>query len=86
MFTITNFTRTKYSSLDGKTTVAWQENSGLDKPFEILSKPSGVTIRGELQGEISSMDDLQTFARLVSMAWTEHEKLAPKISRTLSGQ
>lgn len=88
MFTAKNFLRTKYDSLDGKTTVAFQEQiEGVqaNDAFTVKVSSSGMRMEGKLLGEITTEADLQNFAEFISNAWTEHRKLAPKLVTTLSG-
>jgi hypothetical protein len=90
----TKFLRSKFSALDGRTTVTYEEQaSDSDKasgispgdPFTIKCTPAGMTFHGRLHKEISNMSELQDWARLVSKCWAEHERLAPKLHKTLSG-
>lgn len=79
------FLRTKFSGIDGRTIVTFQEQTGKDNPFEIRLTPSGMSFSGKLEKEISSMDELQDWARLISACWGEHERLRPKITKSFAG-
>lgn len=85
MFSRDNFFKRKFSDLMGQTVVSWQEKTVQGPPFEIRATQAGVYFTGRLDGEISTEQDLSNFAELVSDSWMEHQKLAPKLSRTLSG-
>ena len=85
MFTRDNFVKRKFSDLDGRTVISWQEKTIQGPPFEIRSTQAGVYFTGRLDGEITTEKDLEAFAELVSDAWTEHKNLAPKLTKTLSG-
>ena len=80
-----SFLVSKYSALDGHTTVCFEEQSGEDKAFKVMVNQSGLWFTGTLHKKISNQAELQDFAKLISVAWTEHEKLAPKLTKTLSG-
>ncbi len=73
------FTRTKFSGIDGKTAVAWAEPHG----FKLEARPHGMVITGSF--EISDLVELEAFARLVTAAWTDRESLKPKLVSALSG-
>jgi hypothetical protein len=73
------FDKFKFSGLDGATVVTFTEQSGPEPQFQIRATPMGVTMRGVLAKVISSRAELNEFARLVGAAWTEHERLKPKI-------
>lgn len=79
------FLRTKYSALDGKTTISWQEQSQEETPFTVKVTSEGMTFEGKLSGPIITERDLQDFAKMVSDCWQDHRKLAPKITTSLSG-
>ncbi len=79
------FLYAKFSALDGHTTVTFEEQSGKDKPFTIKVNQTGLWFENKLEKKITNMDELQDWARLVSKAWAEHVKLAPKITSTFSG-
>ncbi len=81
----TKFLKTKYISFDDKATICFEEQSGEDKPFRIMVSQAGVWFTGQMMKKISNMKELQDWARLMSKAWGEHERLAPKLSKTLSG-
>lgn len=74
------FVKTKYDALDGKVIVAYTTE---DSAFTIKASRAGVSFQGELM--IEDMGGLQQFAKLMSDAWTDHRKLVPKLSTTLSG-
>jgi hypothetical protein len=66
----TAFTKTKYSALDGQTTVGYVTP---DSSFQILSTKASVKLQGEFS--IMSERELEDFARLVSDAVTEHRRM-----------
>lgn len=72
------FTKTKYDSLDGKTIVGFSTEN-----FTLKASRAGVELDGSFF--IEDQSQLQAFAKTMSDAWTEHKKLMPKITRTLSG-
>lgn len=74
------FVKTKYDSLDGKVIVAYTTE---DSAFSMKASRAGVTFQGELT--LESQAELQEFAKLLSDVWTDHRKLVPKLSSTLSG-
>ena len=77
----TAFLRTKYSAIEsGKTTVSYEEQSGFEKPFRIMITQEGMWFMGTLEKKITSNQELQDFAKLISVCWGEHTKLAPKLS------
>ena len=59
------------------------ENSITELGFFIEAGRAGVEMSGKFT--ISDFKDLQPFAKAVSDAWREHQRLLPKITRTLSG-
>lgn len=73
------FKKSKYDALDGKVTVSFAS----DGNFMLKASKMGLEFVGEflLQDE----KELQQFAQLVSLAWTERLKLKPKFYKTLSG-
>ena len=75
-----NFNRTKFSALTGLTTVTYIEDSSHPGPFTMEATQRGVRFYGYMSKEISSMDDLQAFAKTVNEIWREHERLAPNLS------
>lgn len=79
------FLLTKYSALDGFTTVCFEEQSGEAEPFRILVNQREMRFEGRLKKTITNMDELQDWAKLVSVAWSEHQCLAPKLTQTFSG-
>lgn len=79
-----HFFESKFDSLDGKTKVAFVEQSGAEKPFTVEVDSSGLRFKGD-SPNICTERDLQEYARLVSDAWAQHRKLAPKIHTSLSG-
>lgn len=74
------FVKTKFDSLDGKTVVA---ETTEDNGFSIKADRSGVTLDGRFT--LTSMAELQEFAKLVSAQWAEHTRLKPKLHKNLSG-
>lgn len=75
---MTEFTKTKFDSLDGRVIVSWSNGT-----FSVSGSRSGVEFKGEFL--IEDAVGLNAFAKLVSDAWTEHRRLVPKIVSTLSG-
>lgn len=65
----------KFSGLDGKTHVEYVQDA--PNPFKVRASPMGIMLDGKI--EITSNEHLSDFAQLISDAWTQHEKLAPKI-------
>lgn len=74
------FVRNKYDGLDGKTKVSYSEQNST---FQVVCDQTGIIFKGEMP--IFSQADLQDFAEFVSVCWTEHKKLAPKLMTSLSG-
>jgi hypothetical protein len=72
----TKFLPTKFTDLTNKTIVTLTEQ---DSDFVIKLSPQGMLFEGKLKKIIQTEKDLQDFAKLVSDAWSEHRKLAPKI-------
>ena len=70
---------------DGVPTFCFEEQSGEDDGLRIMVNSQGMWTTGTLHRKITNQAELQDFAKLISVAWTEHEKLAPKLTRTLSG-
>ena len=79
------FIQSKFDALDGKTKVAFTEVSDSITPFSVEVDSSGLICRGVMEKKIVMELDLQGFAQLISDAWVEHRKMAPKIHKTLSG-
>ncbi len=79
------FTKTKFDGLDGKTVVGFTEMSDEATPFSVRMTKSGMTMQGKMSKEICTQDDLEAFARFVTNAWMEREKLRQKLSTTLAG-
>lgn len=73
------FSRRKFSGLDGVTYEEFElQEAPTDKPLRLLASKAGVTIKGE--ANISSFEDLQEFAQVMSTAWTSAQKLTPKLT------
>lgn len=53
-------------------------NAEKETGFTITGCPTGVYLSGT-SSTFSSLEDLDKFAKAVSDAWREHEKLKPKI-------
>lgn len=79
------FFKSKFDSLEGKTVVAWQEQSNTADPFTVKVDSEGMWFEGKLSTKIITQSDLQSFAKMISDCWVEHSKLAPKIVKSLSG-
>lgn len=84
-----SFTREKFTSiLTAETTIRYvSEDDGSlsdDPAFTLEVDKKGLRIFGKCP-EITTQNDLQDFARLISDMWREHLTLAPKITQNLSG-
>jgi hypothetical protein len=86
IFMGTNWLHTKHTDLSGMTRVCFEEQSGVSRPFRILMTMEGMWMEGEMVKKIGNMEDLQGWAKLVSICWKEHLMLVPKISTHFSGQ
>lgn len=73
------FTRTKYSALDGQTVIRYQEPD----EFHLEARPYGLTITGNFVLETETQ--LQEFAKLLSEAWQDRRNLKPKLYNSVSG-
>jgi hypothetical protein len=75
---VVKFTKRKISALSGETEVRFEmegEKTNQDsEPWCIVGSIQGVTFRGYAP-YIADNEDLQDFAKVMSMAWTEHRKL-----------
>lgn len=71
-----SYVKTKFTGVDGKTKVGWAED-GSD--FELRADQTGIYFKGTMKAPISGMVMLQDFAQLVTEAWKEHGRLAPKL-------
>lgn len=80
-----DFSFSKFSGLDGYTTVSYIEQSGAPHPFTVEVKQTGLTVKGQMAMPISTLDELNDFARLIGEAWGEHRKLCPKIVTNAAG-
>lgn len=69
----------KFDGVDGKTHVGFDDATGTEL---IRASPDGITIKNYL---VKTRPELEFLAELVGKAWAEHIKLAPKITKTLSG-
>jgi hypothetical protein len=80
------FEKRKISALNGETEVRFVELSQPEQstPFTLIASRSGLTLQGT-SPTIEDQAQLEEFARTVSLAWTEHRKLVPNLSSTLSG-
>ena len=75
---ISAFKKRKYTDMTGLVNVTWD-----DGPLVIArASQRGVTFATPV---LSSMNDLSEFARLVDVAWREHLRLVPKITKRMSG-
>lgn len=72
------YLKTKFTGLDGKTTVGWAEE---DSDFELRVTAQGLWFQGTMKTKLSSMNALQDWAQLIGEAWEEHMRLAPKITK-----
>ena len=71
------FVRTKFTALDGKTMVVFQENNS---DFQIRASSQGIQFKGTMAGFISSNLEVQDFARMFSDVVEQHHKLKPKLA------
>lgn len=78
-----DFIRTKFTSLDNKTKVSFQANTGESDAFQLIASGEGVEFQGKFL--IPGEQELQDFAKLLSQVWQEHRKLKPKLATSLSG-
>lgn len=82
-----SLTKKKYSGLDGRTYVRFQEdNSSEARPFTIEASASGIRIKGTMQAELEDMKELQEFAKTMSDAWIQHILLRKDAIANISGQ
>lgn len=81
----TDFIISKFDALDGEVTIAYIEVSTSDTPFAVKVTKGGLTITGAMDQKIVTEKDLQELARLISDAWQDHRRIAPKIHTSLSG-
>lgn len=78
------FTRTKFKGMDGATKVRYTLEGGTPgQEFYLEASRQGVVQRNELN--LTEHSHLQAYAKALAEAWTDHKKLIPKISKTLSG-
>jgi predicted Zn-dependent protease with MMP-like domain len=80
------YNREKKDSLLGETVVEFREvnDAAEETGFKIIGSPRGVELSGS-SSVFTSNSDLQLFAKAVSDAWREHEKLRPKIIASIAG-
>lgn len=74
------FHRAQFDGLDGKTVVAYTEDSGIANPFQVRVTKEGLRFKGEMQGAISSESDVQDLARFMSDWVQDVRRLRPKIT------
>jgi hypothetical protein len=76
------FLREKVSALSGETEVRFTEIvEGEDKPFppfRLIATKLGVRFEGRSM-PVTSIEELQDLAKVVSDAWTAHRSLQPKL-------
>lgn len=79
------FSKEKVSALSGETEVRYtqivESNDKPFPPFQLVASKSGIRASGKLD-TISSMEELEAFAKVVSDTWTSHILLKPKIEVT----
>lgn len=78
------FITTSHTGLDGRVVVAFTEEQGGVDAFTLKATPAGIQI-GSMKKVITTMDELQDFARMVSDLWTEHKRITPKLTTTFAG-
>lgn len=75
----TEFTKTKFEGLDGKVVVSYVSG---DSSQEIRATRQGLEVRGV---RVTTEQELDQLAKMVSEAWGEHRRLKPKLVTSLSG-
>ncbi len=82
------FIKKKVDHLMGGTVVKFIEESSFTEPptdtFELIASREGVCIQGT-SPMFYNNKDLEIFAQALGSAWSEHLKMKPKFSTTLSG-
>jgi hypothetical protein len=79
----TTFYIEKYTALDdGRARVKYVEDGVTVLPFKCEASAEGVNFAGSLKKPLTSRAELQDFARLIADVWTEHIKLAPRITKS----
>lgn len=73
------FTKFEHKALDGSSSVSFVQSSENINAFTIRASRLGLQFKGDMHGALVSMKDLEGFAKLVSLAWTEKSKLDPVI-------
>lgn len=79
---MTAFSRTrssKFSAMSGQTVVEFKEDDG-ERVFTITASRAGVVMVGT-SPLITTEEELQNFAKVLSGAWAEKKKLTPKIEK-----
>lgn len=76
------FNKDKYTRLDGTTVFTFTADEIEAQPFRITCDRGGINFSGTLKRPLGRRHDLNEFAKLITDAWAEHLKLAPKISST----
>lgn len=81
-----NFNKEKVSALSGHTEVRYTHTPKPDEekmfpPFRVIANKFGVRMEGASPA-ITDMEELEEFAKLISLAWVEHTKLKPQIEVT----
>jgi hypothetical protein len=75
---VVKFIKKKISALSGETEVLFELSEQKDNqdgdPWRVVGSLQGVTFRGNAPF-IADNEDLQDFAKVMSLAWTEHRKL-----------
>lgn len=75
------FAQRKFSGLDGVTYMEFVMEGQMDKPLTLIASRAGVSIRGQIH--LTSQEELQDFAEVVSDAWQAALTLTPKIMKDL---
>lgn len=64
--------------------VRFTEESQELEPFMIVATDAGIFFRGR-STPIFDSEDMDTFARVVAIAWKTHQKLKPKLTARITG-
>jgi hypothetical protein len=72
--------KTKYDGLDGKTKVSFVTD---DNESKFVADKSSLAI--DLHVVIEDRTQLDELAQVIGAAWTEKEKMQPKLHKSLSG-
>lgn len=82
------FKKTKITGISGEPEMHYVEKSSHEasplQAFRIIALPSGIQFEGN-SPVIQTRTQLDKYAKIIGDAWTEHEKMKPKIVTTLAG-